>query len=45
MGSSYVTHAAGYVDYGGPKLVTSRFGRLRTPTPSPVPRPPAATSG
>ena len=26
MGSSYVTHAAGYVDYGGPKLVTSRFG-------------------
>ena len=26
MGSSYVTHAAGYVDDGGPKLVTSRFG-------------------
>ena len=26
MGSSYVTHAAGYVDNGGPKLVTSRFG-------------------
>jgi len=26
MGSSYVPHAAGYVDNGGPKLVTSRFG-------------------
>ena len=26
VGSSYVTHAAGYVDNGGPKLVTSRFG-------------------